>query len=73
MHSEQGYAVLTFAPFRKGGMGDFGMAASGKSPLAPLCQRGELDRWYRASTHTAPCLLNGMRLSYIFVRMLFRV
>src|SRR5262245_60224947 len=28
-------------PLRKGGMGDFEVAASGKSPLAPLCQRGE--------------------------------
>ena len=31
------------------------------------------DRWYRASTLTAPCLLNGIRLSYVFVRMRFRV
>jgi hypothetical protein len=27
-------------PFRKGGMGDFGAAASGKSPLTPLCKGG---------------------------------
>jgi bifunctional DNA-binding transcriptional regulator/antitoxin component of YhaV-PrlF toxin-antitoxin module len=33
-----------YPPFVKGGWGDFGAVTSGKSPLAPLWQRGERSR-----------------------------
>jgi hypothetical protein len=33
-----------YPPFVKGGWGDFGAVTSGKSPLTPLCQRGERNQ-----------------------------
>src|SRR5262245_20751440 len=43
-------------PFRKGGWGDFGAAASGKSPLARLCQRGAREPMHSKLHDPAPSI-----------------
>jgi hypothetical protein len=47
--------------FIKGGWGDFGTAASGKSPLTPLCQRGERNQGTE-NCMTLARAKNGMRI-----------